>query len=109
MEKRQVTKMARQLKQLFSRQEFNGLGKRTGFCRREREITPYRLSPGLIEVTGLSRIESITNLHRAFNALCGAEVQYKPFHNQRAKRQFPETAPFPALSESNGKTAPSLR
>ncbi|MGH8488256.1 MAG: hypothetical protein ACREXS_05145 [Gammaproteobacteria bacterium] len=26
---------------------------------------------------------------RTFNALCDQSVQYKPFHNQPAKRQFP--------------------
>jgi len=66
------------------------VGKQTGFCKRERDITPYRLCLGLVEVMGLSKIESIADMHRAFNALCHTEVQYKPFHNQLAKKQFPE-------------------
>lgn len=90
MEKKQATKLAGQLKQIFSEQALNALGKHVGFCKRERDITPYRLSLGLVEVMGLSKIESIADIHRAFNALCHTDVQYKPFHNQLAKRQFPE-------------------
>ena len=52
MEKRQATKLAKQLKRAFSEQALNGLGKRVGFCRRERDITPYRLCLGLVEVMG---------------------------------------------------------
>ncbi len=66
------------------------MGKYVGFCKREREITPYRLCLGLVEVMGLSKIESIADIHRSFNALCRTDVQYKPFHNQLAKKQFPE-------------------
>ncbi len=90
MEKRQANKLARRLKRAFSERALNALGKRVGFCRREREITPYRLCLGLVEVMGLSKIASIADIHRSFNALCDSDVQYKPFHNQLAKKQFPE-------------------
>lgn len=90
MEKRQATKLTKQLKRAFSEQALNGLGKRVGFCRRERDITPYRLCLALVEVMGLSKIETIADIHRSFNALCETNVQYKPFHNQLAKKQFPE-------------------
>lgn len=44
---------------------------------------------GLIEVFANSRVETIADIHRAFNALIDANVQYKPFHNQLVKKQFP--------------------
>jgi hypothetical protein len=90
MEKKQANKLAKQLKRVFCEQALNGLGKHVGFCQREREITPYRLCLGLIEVMGLSKIATIADIHRSFNALCDSDVQYKPFHNQLAKTQFPE-------------------
>ncbi len=68
MEKRQATKLARQMKRTFSEQELNALGKQVGFCKRERDITPYRLCLGLVEVMGLSKIETIADIHRSFNA-----------------------------------------
>ncbi len=90
MEKIQATKLAKQLKRTFCEPALNALGKRVGFCKREREITPYRLCLGLVEVMGQSKIETIADIHRSFNALCDTDVQYKPFHNQLAKKQFPE-------------------
>ena len=90
MEKKQTNKLAKRLKRAFSAQALNGLGKRVGFCKRERDITPYRLCLGLVEVMGMSKIATIADIHRSFNALCECDVQYKPFHNQLAKKQFPE-------------------
>jgi len=89
MKKKQAIKLAGQLKHVFSEQALNERGKDVGFCKRERSITPYRLCLGLVEVMGMSKIESIADIHRSFNALCDTDVQYKPFHNQLAKRQFP--------------------
>lgn len=90
MEKKQASKLSRQLKRTFCETTLNALGKRVGFCRRERTLTPYRLCLGLIEAMGLSDVESIADIQRAYNALCASNVQYKPFHNQLAKRQFPD-------------------
>ncbi len=90
MEKKQASKLAKQLKRVFSEQVLNASGKRVGFCRRERDITPYRLCVSLVEVMGLSKIQTIADIHRSFNALNDSDVQYKPFHNQLAKKQFPE-------------------
>lgn len=90
MEKKQASKLTKRLKRVFSEQALNGLGKRIGFCKRERDITPYRLCLGLVEVMGMSKIATIADIHRSFNALCECNVQYKPFHNQLAKKQFPE-------------------
>jgi len=83
-------KVVRQFKRTFSETALNELGKARRFCIREREVTPYRLALGLIEVFASARVETIADLQRAFNALCGTTVQYKPFHNQLAKAQFPE-------------------
>jgi len=90
MEKKHAIKLARQLKRTFCEHELNALGKQIGFCKRERAITPYRLCLGLVEVMGHAKIETIADIQRSFNALCGIDVQYKPFHNQLAKKQFPE-------------------
>jgi hypothetical protein len=35
------------------------------------------------------RVERIADVYRAFNALCGTTVQYKPFHNPLVKAPFP--------------------
>ncbi len=86
----QVSKLARQFKKMFCEPGLNALGKAIGFCKRERDITPYRLCLGLVEVFAAGEVETIADIHRAYNARCRSDVQYKPFHNQLAKSQFPD-------------------
>ena len=89
MENKQASKLSRQLKRTFCETALNALGKRVGFCRRRRELTPYRLCLGLVEAMGVAKVESIADIQRSYNALSASNVQYKPLHNQLAKRQFP--------------------
>lgn len=44
----------------------------------------------LIESFADGSKKCIADIQRAFNALCETGICYKPFHNQLAKRQFPE-------------------
>ena len=89
MERIQASTVTRQFKRTFNEARLNELGKLSKFCRREREVTPFRLALSLIESFASGSTRCIADLQRAFNALSGAEVQYKPFHNQLSKRQFP--------------------
>jgi hypothetical protein len=89
MERKHLSTVARRFKRSFSQQVLNGLGKAVRFCFRVREITPYRLALGLIEVFATMQVKTIADVHRAFNALCNTTVQYKPFHNQLVKATFP--------------------
>ena len=81
--------MVRQFKLTFDEASLNELGKATRLCRREREATPYRLMLTLVEAFASGSLDSIPDLHRAFNALCEKQVQDKPFHNQLCKPGFP--------------------
>jgi len=81
--------MGNQFKRSFSETRLNELGRLTRFCHRERSVTPHRLAVTMVEAFASGDIETIADLQRAFNALCEQTVQYKPFHNQLAKRQFP--------------------
>ncbi|MGH8604690.1 MAG: transposase, partial [Gammaproteobacteria bacterium] len=89
MERKHLSTVARQFKRSFSQQVLNGLGKAVRFCFRVREITPYRLALGLIDVFATMPVKTIADVHRAFNALCNTTVHYKPFHNQLVKATFP--------------------
>ncbi len=55
-----VSKLATQFKRTFSEAALNALGKAVGFCKRERDITPYRLCLGLIEVPPQSPVDDIS-------------------------------------------------
>ncbi len=85
----QASTVTKQFKRTFDEASLNALGKVTRLCRREREATPYRLMLTLIESFAVGKLDSIADIHRAFNALCEKSVQYKPFHNQLSKRGFP--------------------
>ncbi len=84
-----VSTVTKQFKRTFNEASLNELGKATRLCRREREATPYRLMLTLIESFATGTLDSIADIHRAFNALCNKQVQYKPFHNQLSKSGFP--------------------
>lgn len=84
-----INKLTQQFKQLFSEDSTNALGKAVGFCKRERDISPYRLTLALLESLAGGRVETVADLQRSFNALCRTSVRYKPFYNQLSKRQFP--------------------
>ena len=78
-----------QFKRSFDEATLNALGKRARLCRRERVVTPHRLALSMIEAFAKSDIDTIADIQRTFNACCAQSVQYKPFHNQLAKPQFP--------------------
>ena len=90
MNMKQIGKLGKRLKKLFSENELNELGKKVRFSSRTREITPYRLVLAYIEALSCNNIQSIADIHRAFNALFDTNVKYKPFHKQLAKLKFGE-------------------
>ena len=89
MERIQASTVTRQFKRSFCESTLNELGRMVRFCRREREVTPFRLALSLIESFASDSAKCIADIQRGFNALCETTVCYKPFHNQLAKRQFP--------------------
>lgn len=89
MERFEISTVTRQFLRSFSEASLNELGKATRLCRREREATPYRLMLALLESFTAGALDSIADIHRAFNALCEREMRYKPFHNQLSKPGFP--------------------
>ena len=77
-----------QFKRSFDEATLNELGKRARFCRRERVVTPHRLALRMLEAFATTDSDTIADIQRTFNARGAQSVQYKPFHNQLAKRQF---------------------
>ena len=90
MEHMEISTVTKQFKRTFDEASLNELGKSTRLCRREREVTPYRLMLALIESFATGTLDSIADIQRAFNALCEKQIQYQPFHNQLSKPGFPK-------------------
>ena len=89
MEQHDLMAVTRQFKQVFSESRLNEMGKTLGFCQRQRQVTSYRLVLSLLNSLSLGKVKTLADLQRGFNALCERNIQYKPFHNQLSKRQFP--------------------
>ncbi len=78
----EFTTVARKLRRALREIDVTNLGLVTGFAHRLRDVTPHLLSVSLLSALASQRVESIADLLRAFNALTGKTVQYKPFHNR---------------------------
>ena len=89
MNEQQVISIARQLQHALSEEELTEIGRATGFTKRLRQVTPFRLAVAIIGALASRRVETIADLQRSFHAVTGRSVEYKPFHNQLAKAAFP--------------------
>jgi len=88
MEQNKASTFAAKLKKAFSEVVLNELGKATRYCHRVRQLTPYRMVMTLMALLAGTRVESLADLQRGFNALFGFTMDYKPFYDQLAKREF---------------------
>src|SRR5499425_77653 len=88
MDHGQLSMVADKFQWVFSESLLNACGKAAKFCRRERIITPFRLGLALTATCASQRVETLADLHRGFNALCGTTVTYQAVYNQVAKPHF---------------------
>jgi hypothetical protein len=88
MGREKVSTFAAKLKKAFSEGVLNELGKATRYCHRVRQLSPYRMVMTLMALFADTRVESLADLQRGFNALFGYAMDYKPFYDQLAKREF---------------------
>ena len=89
MNRTHLIRYAQALKGTLGWENLTARGRQSGHCRRLREVTPQRLVCALVESLGASRVETVTDILRTFNAQTGLNVQYKAFHNRLAKPAFP--------------------
>lgn len=87
-EQEKISTFAAKFKKAFSEGVLNELGKATRYCHRVRQLTPYRMVMTLMALFAGTRVESLADLQRGFNALFGYAMDYKPFYDQLAKREF---------------------
>ena len=60
------------------------------FIKRQRDVTALGLLVACMSTLGSGVARWLADILRTFNAMTGKSVQYKPFHKQLSKRQFPE-------------------
>ena len=90
MERKKLTTLVNRFNRVVSESTVNGMGRAVRFCKRERILTPYRLAMSLLVSFSTTRVQTLADIERCFNALFGTSVAYKPFHNQLAKWRFAE-------------------
>ena len=87
MEQNKVNTFAAKFKKAFSEAVLNELGKATRYCHRVRQLPPIDGDDADGLVCGHAG-EKSADLQRGFNALFGYAMDYKPFYDQLAKREF---------------------
>jgi len=90
MNERQASTILATLKHALDETHATWLGRETGFTRRLRTVTPHRLLVTLLTAFSCQRLRTLADIHRAFHAIVGRSVEYKPFHNQLRKKSFPK-------------------
>jgi len=88
MDQKKLEEAMAKFKAVFSEMELNALGKKVGFCDRERVITPFRLILSVVMSLACGQVESLADLQRDFNALFDTGIGYKAFYNQLAKKKY---------------------
>ena len=66
---------------LFSPDELDTLGQKTGFMKRRRQVTPHKFCMALVSALGSGTTNSITDIHRQFNHMHFTNIQLKPLTN----------------------------
>ncbi len=84
------TSIANQLKEALGEAELKRIARQCGFQKRERKVTAQELLISCISALGSGDTKWIADILRTFNKLTRKNVQYKPFYNQLAKKEFPE-------------------
>lgn len=82
--------IANLLKEALGEAEIKRIARRCGFQKRERKIGALELLISCISALGSGDAQWIADILRTFNKLTEKNVQYKPFYNQLAKKEFPE-------------------
>ena len=88
MKQREVTQLLSGFKQAFSVAMITTLGRKSGFLKRERNMTPIKMVMSLMSCFAGGQSTTLADIQRSYNALSATPIAYKPFHNQLAKRAF---------------------
>jgi DDE family transposase len=92
MDHGQLTMIADKFQWVFSESLLNACAKDVRFGKRQRIITPFRLGLALTTTCASQHVETIADVHCAFNAFWGTTITYKAFYNQVAKPHFADFA-----------------
>lgn len=85
MDRPKLTTMVNKFQSVFNADTLDAQGYDLDFCQRQRLITPFRFGLSVVASMAASKVHTIADLHRQFNALWDLGVSYKGFYDQLAK------------------------
>lgn len=85
-----IESIAKCLLETLGEAEVEAIARRCGLLRRLRDVTPLGLLVACVSTLGSGEANWLADILRTYNAFTGKKVQYKPFHNQLRKPQFPK-------------------
>ena len=88
MKQHEASKLLRGFPQAFSDQTITAIGRRTGFLKRARKMTPMKMMMSLMSCFAGGQSTTLADVQRSYNALSAKPMAYKPFHNQLSKAAF---------------------
>ena len=88
MDKRELIRLEKTLKQALQPERLVRLGFETGFVERMRTATPDAVASATVTAMATRNVKSIADLHRYFVEHTGRDIKYKPLHDQLSKPGF---------------------
>lgn len=82
------SKLLGTLKSVLNESAIEALSRETGFIKRKRLFSPYRLVCCLLSTFGTTDLLWLTQFHRAYCTESGTQIKYKPFYDQLVKREL---------------------
>ncbi len=80
----------KRLRTTLGEAEVDRVARECGFVKRKRDVTPLALLVACISTLMASQAKWLADILRTFNRFTGKAIEYKPFHNQLSKKEFPE-------------------
>jgi hypothetical protein len=82
--------MASRFQAVLDAEVLNERGRQLNLVKRERLVTPFRLSLSVMASMATQQVATIADLHRQFNELWDLQIDYKAFYNQLLKESSPD-------------------
>lgn len=84
-----VESISKELNRAIGEAEVEKVARECELLKRKRDVTPMSLLIACLSTLGVAEARWLADILRTFNRFTGKNVQYKPFHNQLAKPEFP--------------------
>jgi hypothetical protein len=86
----EVGEFAKRLTTVLGTAEVMAIARSSRWLQRARKVMPLMFVAAVLSTLGTGKAKWLADILRTFQKMSGVRLQYKPFHKQLSKRQFPE-------------------